>query len=1169
MDERIFVLALLRRRDPKPTILKKVALTGFFMLLFMGTWAQVKQPALYFRNTPLKKVIAAIEERSGYVFIYADSRVDLGRKVSLETAATDIRQVLQQLFSQSADTFSIMGKQVILQRKKSRGDNTRVADGEEAVITVTGIVAGSDGTPLIGVSVGEKGTRNGAVTDEKGAYHLHAAPGATLEFSYLGYERKTLRAGTSSTRIDIVLEGSKTSLKDVVVVGYGTEKREKITSAISTVSGKELQNRAAVSIETMLQGKVPGLMIINNTGATGVANMFMVRGIAAVAREVNSNVVSPPLFVIDGVPMIQEVYPSGEVPGPLNSLLAGLNPYDIESIDIMKDASAGAIYGSRAANGVIFINTKRGRVGKPIVSIDAKTYVSTYPSLIETLGGAAERRLKIDLWRKYESEANRRLQGLPMELSDSLNGFYNNSTDWQKLLYRNGITNEVNMSVSGGNDKNTYRLGAGYSNSQGIIVGTGFKRYSLNFTGSYLPLRGLNINSNILLSQTDQSRGKGSAIDDLGVGKDYYSSLLPSPSSGFFTPFTDTYKNRTDQNLKRSVQVMLGGAYDVTSFLTLNSQVSVNYLMAKRRTFTPSALNNNKGPSASSYFEERLNLLNENFIRLHHTFGGKHTFNLVAGNTVNTEKTEILNGSGKNGPSDVVQVIDGYPQNNISVKGTYNSFGLLSYYSRLTYDYDAKYIMNLSWRADGSSKFGAQNRWGYFPAVSGAWLFTKEHFMENAFGKWLNFGKLRAGWGRAGKQYDDYYLAVGQYNVGSSPTGTTYGGIPIIRPNYEGANGIPLPNLGWEQTTDYNLGLDLELFNGRATFSYDYYWKRSDNFLFDNPLPASAGYAMTKINGGSLLNYGMEWAVNLFLMPAERKFQWNISANASFNKNILLRLPDNGRNIVRTKTPDNMRFANGNVLQVGRPLNGFYLYESRGVYRKPGDVPVNPYNGEALEQIAGGALYQTGDIWLVDQDHDYVLDPLYDRVYKGNPYPELYGGFSNTLRYGGFTFYTFFTYMLNRKVYNDVLRSRIASIDWKTATGTAPRNTPIVNNIDFWSPENPNGSYPILNPRRSNNFDNDINGYSPGNYGTADSDLFLEDGSFLRLKTVTLSYDFNNDWLRKIKMRRIRAYVTLENVFILQRYSGADAEIVDALGFDRGSGYPTPRNFSAGFNVEF
>ncbi|NSL90893.1 SusC/RagA family TonB-linked outer membrane protein [Chitinophaga sp. Mgbs1] len=1133
----------------------------------------------------LEQVLSTIRAQTGYSFVFDARFAKNALPVTVHLRDASLQGALEEVFKGQPFTFEINDKIVTV----------LTAAPVRQTIAISGRILSPDNQPIIGATVIVQGTKQGTITNSDGRFTLGNIPeDATLVITSVGFDPLSLRVSNGAINVTnsglksqlvksglqnllITLVPSSSQLQEVnVTVGYGTQKRRETTAAISTIKGSQLQNKPSASIEGLLQGLAPGLLVQNNSGMPGGRSVVQIRGLASFSNSANSNVVSTPLFIIDGVPLEQDVFNPSDPRQAITSVLAGFSPFDLESVDVLKDASATAIYGSRGANGVIIINTKRGKVGKPIVTLNTQYGLTYYPSLRKTLGGKAERDFKIALYNQYKSsKVGGGATDMPIELTDSLNSFYNNSTDWQRLYFRDADLKNVNLGISGATENASYRIGVDYYKEKGIVLGSGFSRFSLTYNGIFKPTSRLTITGRANLSQTDASQKRGDTYNAAVVGNNFSSSFRPGPNSGFFDAFLESYNKGVNIDLTRRALAQLEVSYDIFKFLNLTSRASGNYEFYRTRTFEPSATRTDYKAAASYYSQEKVNLLSETFLRYYQTFK-RHSVDLVVGNTINTSENNNIYGAATGGPSDAQQVIQGYPQANLKLETHNIRYGLLSYYSRLSYNYDKKYLLQGVIRADGSSKFGKDNQWGYFPSLSAGWVFTEEKFLRSNIGRWLNFGKIRASTGKSGTQYEDNYLAVGAYQTRSGDN-ATYNNIPLLNPNYGGGNGIALPNLTWQTTQDKGIGLDLEFFNSRLTATLDYYDKHTDGFLFPDALNSTSGYASRFVNSGAVRNYGYEAAITAYITKPGKNFQYSTTFIGAINRNELTKLPDFGRSVSRGN------YAVGQpYLQIGRPLNGFYLLKYLGVYPDDASVPVNKYTGTRLYPNTSGFAsqdpYRAGDIALLDVNGDgrigVMPNDFSDRVYAGDPNPKFTGSFAHTFSYrfknnATVQLELFFNYSVGGKVFNKVLADRIKGVSWTASENVnypgGQRNLLDVSDLDFWRPDHTNAKYPVLNPWRYYG----LSSYDfIGNYET-NNDLFLEDGSFIRLNNVNLSYDFSTSVLNRWHIRRLRVYGGMNNVFLLTRYSGVDPENVDFYGYDLGNGYPIPYKFNCGFNFEF
>jgi TonB-linked SusC/RagA family outer membrane protein len=1166
----------------KKRIIMRIKITAVLMIaafLQVSASGFAQKITLSERNASLEQLFVKIKKQSGFNFLYSTKLLKEAKTVSLQVTEESLQEVLDKCFEGQPLTYAINKNTVVIRKREESPFFTGVQ-----LKLIKGKVVDNKGLPIPGVTVKIKGSNTTRSTAENGEFTIDAEDGDVLVFTYIGYKRKEVSVkGLQSIRV--VLDEDQAQLEDVVVIGYGTQSKRETSGSISTVKGTQLQNKPSGSIEGLLQGLVPGLVVMNNSGLPGGRSNIQLRGLASFSSSANSNVVSTPLFIIDGVPLEQDSFNPSDPRQAITSVLSGFSAFDIESLDVLKDAASTAIYGSRGANGVIVINTKRGKIGKPIVSLNTQYGRSFFPELRKTLGGMAERDFKLNLYDQYKSSKfGGGFTDIPIELTDSLNSFYNNSTDWQKLYFKNTNLKNINLGISGANENSSYRIGADYYDEEGIVLGSGFSRYSLTYSGVFNPTSKLTITGRANLSQTDASQRRGDNFNAAVVGNDFSSSFRPGPNSGFFDAYLDSYNKGVNIDLTRRILGQLEASYDVFKWMNITSRASANYEFYRTRSFSPSATRSDFKSAASYYAKENVNLLSETFLRLHHTFDEKHNLDFLVGNTINVSKNDNIYGAAYGGPSDAQQVIQGYPQSNLTLSTHNIGYGLLSYYTRVSYNYDKKYLFQAVMRADASSKFGKDKQWGYFPSTSVGWVFSKEGFFSKNVGNWFNFGKIRASIGKAGEQYQDNYLALGAYNSGSGvvdvnkPKYTdngTYNGVPLLYPNYDGGNGIPLPNLTWQTSKEYGVGLDLELFNSRLTMTLDYYNKNKDGFLFRDALNGTSGYSIRYLNSGAVRNTGFEAAITGYITEPGKNFQYSVTFIGGTNKNVLSKLPDFGRSISRDGYG-----AGAPYLEIGRPLNGFYLLKYLGVYANEDAVPVNKYTGQKLYPNGSGFTsqdpYHAGDIRLLDVNGDGVIDVRgsADKVYSGDPNPKFSGSLSHSFSYrlknkSTIQLDLFFNYSFGAKVYNKVLADRISAVSWTASRNVnypgGQRNLLDVSDLDVWTPTHTDAKFPVLNPWRyyaTSSYD------FIGNYDT-NTDLFLENGSFVRLNNINLSYDFSSDFLKKMNIRRLRIYGGLNNVFIIKAYTGVDPENVDNYGYDLGNGYPIPKKFNLGFNFEF
>lgn len=1024
---------------------------------------------------------------------------------------------------------------------------------------VKGVVKDNSGSPLAGATLKNVTTQVSTQTDVDGEYVLAAKSGEIIEASLMGYE--SMRQ-TVSSNLQLVFELSTTfsNLEETVVIGYQRVSRKKSTAAISSISGKELANLPAASFDQLLQGRLAGVNVQNFTGEPGATPTVQVRGNTSLNREYDEfSVGNAPLYVVDGVPQPPQQYTS-PVTGTGTNLIAGINPQDIESIDVLKDASAAAIYGSRAASGVILITTKQGVSREPQVMVSAYTGMTQRPLLRDVALGAEERRQKMQILDELEPFRNNTIEyrDLAFLLTDSLNPAFNGSTDWQDMYYRMGMINSADLSLSGGGAGGTnYRFSAGLYDEDGIVKATGFKRYSmrLNLMSRALKER-LMINPIVAYSRTDRTRAGGG-----GIGPD----ARYTPASYFNLSETrrnyllGMYNDDLDVNTGNQFTFNLNLGYDISQALKFTSQTSYIYSNSRRDVSTPSSVANFTGNQQDVFSDNQVNMLASNYLSYIKEID-RHSLSVILGNDLEYNQYRSVNAGATNGASDQIKVIQGFQQRYLRASSDYQAYSMASFYSRLAYDYDSRYLVSASIRGDGSSRFGSGNKWGYFPSASVAWLASEESFMQDN-ASIFSMLKFRASLGTTGGLPGNNYLQYNLYRVNAgnfwgNNGATSYNGVTAITPNL--VNGVAQPNISWERSVQWNIGVDGEIANGRFSFAFDIFNKENKQSLFDVALPVTTGYDRALTNSIGVRNSGAEVILMANPLPRTSPVQWFSRLNVSYVKNRIMNLPNSGRDLVVTGS----RFDKTHILSVGSPINTFYLYESLGIYSTNDDIPVNPFTGELYH--SGGASYSAGDMWIRDVDNDFMTDPFNDGINPdklplGDPNPKFTGGWTNNLTWKNFNLGVLFTFLFDRDVLN-LYQSDLFENGSGTAatTGFAQYATPDFSKINIWRRPGDQADYPA---------------YPLGSwrYSTvAGQTFFMDQGDYFRVKSVSLSYNLPARLLSNWGMNSIRMYGIVDNLWMFQRSKRLpDAEAVNYYGEYEGNGYPIPRKFTFGVELQF
>jgi TonB-linked SusC/RagA family outer membrane protein len=1010
-------------------------------------------------------------------------------------------------------------------------------------VPVTGRVTGTNGEGLPGVTVLVKGTTNGTATDANGNFSLSVPENSTLVFSSVGFLRQEVPVG-STTTFNISLKDDTQSLKEVVVVGYGTQSRQELTTSVTSVGAAAIERQPVAGFDQALQGQAPGVQVTAPSGAPGGGINVRVRGNSSVSLN------GSPLYVIDGVPVLptydQEITNSNQRANPLNTI----NPNDIESIDVLKDGAAAAIYGVRAANGVVVITTKRGKVGQ------AQVGLSMYY-------GRQYLRKKLDVLNatQFAQEYNEILTnaGRAPGFADPNNPGPIN-TDWQDATYRPASIQNYQLNVSGGTEKTRYYVSGGYFKQDGISLNSGFDRYNfkvnLEQTVSDRFRMGLNLN-------TSRSHTNGSTRSELALGNSgtVLGALTQIPTvpvrnaDGTYgtNPFTLS-DNPVGDLLETSNQAIsyqaignLYGEYDILKSLKLRSSVGLDFRTQNENAFysrnypgTANADASTRG-SANTALSQQVIWLQENTLTFNKTFNDKHNLTLLAGESMQASDRFTSGASTKGFPSNAVPYLSAGATVNGIPYSYQEQWALLSFFGRAIYNYDERYLATVSFRSDASSRFSAQNRFGYFPAVALGWRVSKESFFPQD-GKVSDL-KVRASFGANGNQEIPIYSRFSTYSLGNNYQGTgsaILGGIT--------QNGIG-NNVKWETTYQYNAGIDLGMYNNRLTFTFDIYNKHTVDLLTQVNIPLSTGApvpsgsnATVIQNVGTAENKGIEIGLVTTNVQGENgSFGWTTNFNITGNRNKLLDLGSqadaSGNQVPRTIISD------PNIVRAGSPLGSFYGYKVQGIVQSDGEGANLPKQNSLAPKA--------GDIRFQDLNGDGVITDA-DRTIIGNANPKAFAGVTNNFSYKGVELSIFFQGSFGNDIYN---QNRTITEGQTTALN---QSTAVLNH---WTPTNTNTNIP-----------RPVFGDPNGNNRV--SDRFVEDGSYVRLKNLTLAYNVPVSIAKHAAIKNLRVYATGQNLITWTHYSGYDPEVsadpfsTTAIGRDYGV-YPQSRTYTVGLNATF
>lgn len=988
-------------------------------------------------------------------------------------------------------------------------------------------------------------------TDGEGKFVVMVPEGEELVFRSIGYLEQRIKLKPGQTTITIHLKENLKEMDEVVVRGYVARSKKLSTGASTTISGDELQTSPVSNIEQLLQGKVPGLNIQVNTGAPGFRGTTTIRGISSLSMtgSGSESFLQPtsPLYVIDGVPLdADQASQFGfQQQGPGVSPVSMIPQEDIASIEILKDAQATSLYGSRAAYGVIIITTKRGNSPIPRIRYTVNTFMQTPPKLRETLGGNLERQLKIrQIIENARSQGDIDKIGSTYFLADSLNAYFNNSTNWQDVFYRTTFNQTHNLGIDGGDDKFNYKTNLNYYSENGVIKNTGFDRYSLTMRMEYKPNQKFSFVGSVFGGIGKTNKGEGLGLLQSGVANNgMASSLLPGPSFFQSTAGVISALQTKNDNNARNLRSNIEAAYTLLPGLRASTNVSYNFDSNTEDTFTPAAAN---GEFAKVYafngWSDRL--YNRTAINYSKTFGENHNLFINAFNEIYVEGRQNSIIRQERTPNDQFQGplgFDAYNSRGGGILTDYRNFRSASYALAVSYDYMKKYVVDLSYRLDGTSGSGNEDPFAKNPSIGLRWNFKDEDFMSKL--TWLDMGAIRLSWGM---------------NISPNSSLNDIYGKFVINGNYNGLQGIgidydriPNPTLKPTTTSQYNLGFDIGLLKNTIQLTYDTYYKSVDNMIIDRGLSNVTGFNVLKSNDASIVNYGHE--LSLTVRPMQKgPFTLSFSINGAINNDVLTKLPAeyNGQMI---RWDGDQNYLQHTIYRVGSNTLSNYLRVNQGVYANTTDVPIDPVTG--IPYRSNGRYFEAGDPILRDMNGDYVLD---DRDYKitGNSQPVFTGGLSTNIGYKNFRLDVYASFTAKRTILNNALADRLRLLrDPFDTKAVVP-----LGNLNMWMNPGDIAKYPYA--------------YSYTRFDAiqpfrADQTLWEEDGSYLKINTITLSYMFEKRFARRLGVQSLRINVSGENLHTFTNYTGPNPENVTNMGRDASGGYPVPRKYNLGLNVEF
>lgn len=1117
----------------------------FIILLVFGAanvFSQHKLISLNFREVSLDRIIKEIEKQSDYSFFFEQSGINLTPKTSIQIHQAPIKDVLEKLFANSPYSYQIIDRHIILSQDKPINPdqfNTKLSR------TIKGVVTNKDKETIPGVAVVIKNTNTGTLTDRNGFYKIEVPLNTdSLLFSYVGMKRLEVGIGVQQ-QIDAVLEPDVLDVDEVVIIGYGAQRKSDLTGAITTIEVDGVRRIPVAGIDQALQGKAAGVLITSTSGSPGGGTSVRIRGIGTVN---NNN----PLFVIDGIPTDD---------------IRFLNMSDIDNIEILKDASATAIYGNRGANGVILINTKKGIPGSPVVTADSYLGISDVwknPDMGDSQQFATVHNLAVK--NGIESEGT----GAYQYVEDFKNPeSFTGGTNWWKLITRQALVQNHNVSISGGTESNKYLMSLSYLNQNGTIKGSEFDRITFRINNEYKLSKRATIAFNTNLSQ---AKRQTILEDDLDGGIVFTSIVLDPITSGGERPINDpirmkygefsrwyesVYSNKYNpvaqigRSLNKWTQLRFFGnlsfGFEITKHLTYNTTFGLDARRSDQDSFLPSywmdSDSKNDVTQVKKESGKSIDWVYENMLTYKKTVKENHEFTVLLGMTAEAGEYDEVQASKRNVPGneDYLRYLSA-ATTDPNVTGIVSEYALISYLGRVNYSFDSKYLLTASFRADGSSKFTGSEKWGYFPSVSGGWRISNEKFFSsNKLFSHINELKIRLGWGQVGNQNISSY-AFSTLIAGGNSRRYLFGNTLVQ--GYAPIN-IGNDNLTWETTESTNFGIDFMLIKNKILGSLDFYNKKTKNMLLRLPVPLSTGLPGAPwSNAGDVENTGFE--LNATYRNKWKDLNYSVTLNVSSYKNQILSL-GGGEPIMGGE----QRLGYTTKTTVGHPIGEFFGYLVEGVFQNQKEVD-DANNLSAEDVYYQDILTRPGDFKFKDLDGNGKITGE-DRGFIGSPHPDFIYGLTLAADYHQFDFSLFFQGSQGNEIFN--------VFKYYTHQNTGYFNSPANILQEAWHGEGTSNTLFRVSASTANN-------------NLRASSWYIEDGSFLRVKNLQLGYRLNKWLCQKIGVAECRLYVGGQNLYTFTRYSGLDPELADMTGSPLSSGidfakYPQARTFMTGLSIKF
>ncbi len=1125
-----------------------------------STYSQNKRLSLKMQNATVTDVIDAIERQSEFIFFYQDQAIDLNRKVDINVKNAKIEKIMDQLLKGTSEDYLIEDRQIIIAKGKMKLLNMKEAIVElrkapQDKKVIKGNVT-EQGDQLVGVTVSVEGTTIGTVTDINGNYSLVVPDNATaLVYSFIGMETQTVEIAGRSV-IDVALISSISMLDEVIAVGYGSQRKRDVTGAISSVAKDLISLRSSAGATDVLQGSIAGVSFSRSTGQIGDNEaVIRIRGTSTL------NIGADPLYVVDGVEV---------------STIGDINPDDIASMEVLKDAASASIYGSRSANGVILITTKRGSLGKPVIKANYQYSLNT-PAYDYSQINLAD-------WRDWNMARNNaraiKLGKNPKSVapSDSLSPYNNTDNYLQDFFFQNGQRNRLGFNVSNATKKFSYYLNVdGLTETAPMITGE-YKQINTRMNFSYKVSPKLTVKNNFSLSYKNTEGTNVSDAYKTMMRRKPGTAIVDNEGNPIAKQGVAILENKIDSRHYYNFMEQITLNYQILKNLRFESRANISMRYNRRNTFenvmvrgySKGVPKTNRGAESQGF---NVNTAWDNFMTYNPKIGGSHSLSAMLGSNMRMNNRSTIRIKGDKFPTDAVITMNAageiIPGGTDSKQSKTTS---VAFFGRLSYDYDKRYLFNATLRRDGDSKFGADTRWATFPSASAAWRFSKEGFLNGTY-SWLTDGKFRASWGVSGNSSISSTAAMALYN-----SNYFYEGEPGVGPSSLGNDA-----LSWEETTQTNFGLDLTLFKGQLSIVADYYNKQTKDLLYPVQLPKTTGFSGVTKNIGKIENKGWELTVTGHAFR-KREVSWDISLTLSQNKNKIIELADH--------TPFYTGADQIFYYQEGESMGDFYGWNAIGVYsynesnaytetweqltpiidQLGDDDPWNyellgyelngqPYEGDVHQKTTNKFVSTCGDvIWEEVPGENGKIDGVIDeddRQVLGNALPKIYGGLHNRISYKGLTFSFLFSFQGGNDVYGYNFRLFREGFHWA-------QSTPAPERVDwYWTHPGYDAKYPLANKQWN----------KPRN-NRAQSSYWILDGSYIQLSNIRLDYRLPKRITNKLRLNGVSLFALVNNVAIWSNYyGGPDPTTIGSgslanMGIDRFS-TPLMRSYNFGLNLNF